>query len=131
MIKEVFCTVKTFPSLVYIPFAHISVTGIGIWSFFFWPNEFLCVCKYLNLALRNITFADVTKVLCELELIIKKVKVSTTPDGKVMDLFFITDTRWVFFLFPTLFYIILLRLKPDSKWRTVSQDLLSSFCLLV
>ncbi|KAL8508737.1 hypothetical protein ACS0TY_016093 [Phlomoides rotata] len=36
---------------------------------------------------------DVTKVLCELELTIKRVKVSTTPDGKVMDLFFITDTR--------------------------------------
>ncbi|RYR03563.1 hypothetical protein Ahy_B06g082599 isoform A [Arachis hypogaea] len=37
---------------------------------------------------------DVTEVLCELELTIKKVKVSTTPDGKVMDLFFITDTRF-------------------------------------
>ncbi|CAL0310479.1 unnamed protein product [Lupinus luteus] len=36
---------------------------------------------------------DVTEVLCELELNIKKVKVSTTPDGKVVDLFFITDTR--------------------------------------
>ncbi|KAK6152361.1 hypothetical protein DH2020_014996 [Rehmannia glutinosa] len=36
---------------------------------------------------------DVTKVLCELELTIERVKVSTTPDGKVMDLFFITDTR--------------------------------------
>ncbi|CAN1276037.1 ACT domain-containing protein ACR10 [Linum perenne] len=36
---------------------------------------------------------DVTGKLCELELTIKKVKVSTTPDGKVMDLFFITDTR--------------------------------------
>ncbi|KAL3531984.1 hypothetical protein ACH5RR_005505 [Cinchona calisaya] len=36
---------------------------------------------------------DVTAVLCELELIIKKVKISTTPDGKVVDLFFITDTR--------------------------------------
>lgn len=36
---------------------------------------------------------DVTEVLCELELTIQKVKVSTTPDGKVMDLFFITDTR--------------------------------------
>ncbi|XP_044460861.1 ACT domain-containing protein ACR10-like [Mangifera indica] len=36
---------------------------------------------------------DVTVVLCELELTIKRVKVSTTPDGKVMDLFFITDTR--------------------------------------
>ncbi|KAM7464201.1 hypothetical protein LguiA_032322 [Lonicera macranthoides] len=36
---------------------------------------------------------DVTKVLCELELTIKRVKVSTTPDGRVMDLFFLTDTR--------------------------------------
>ncbi|XP_031103670.1 ACT domain-containing protein ACR10 [Ipomoea triloba] len=36
---------------------------------------------------------DVTAVLYELELIIEKVKISTTPDGKVMDLFFITDTR--------------------------------------
>jgi UTP:GlnB (protein PII) uridylyltransferase len=39
-------------------------------------------------------FADVTGVLCELELTIKKVKVSTTPDGRVMDLFFLTDTRF-------------------------------------
>ncbi|KAI3917133.1 hypothetical protein MKX01_003582 [Papaver californicum] len=37
-------------------------------------------------------FADVTEVLCEIELIIWSVKVSTTPDDKVMDLFFITDT---------------------------------------
>ncbi|XP_010530480.1 PREDICTED: ACT domain-containing protein ACR10 isoform X2 [Tarenaya hassleriana] len=36
---------------------------------------------------------DVTEALCELELNVKKVKVSTTPDGKVMDLFFLTDTR--------------------------------------
>ncbi|GAB4856607.1 ACT domain-containing protein acr10 [Ancistrocladus abbreviatus] len=36
---------------------------------------------------------DVTEVLCELELTIKRVKVSTTPDERVMDLFFITDTR--------------------------------------
>lgn len=36
---------------------------------------------------------DVTEVLCKLELNVKKVKVSTTPDGRVMDLFFITDTR--------------------------------------
>lgn len=39
-----------------------------------------------------------TAVLCELELTIKKVKVSTTPDGRVMDLFFITDTRLEIFL---------------------------------
>ncbi|KAK2634089.1 hypothetical protein Ddye_028881 [Dipteronia dyeriana] len=36
---------------------------------------------------------DVTEVLCELELIIKRVKISTTPDGRVMDLIFVTDTR--------------------------------------
>ncbi|KAI3522858.1 hypothetical protein L1887_00910 [Cichorium endivia] len=36
---------------------------------------------------------DVTHVLCDLELVIQRVKVSTTPDGMVMDLFFITDTR--------------------------------------
>lgn len=36
-----------------------------------------------------------TVVLCELELTIKRVKVSTTPDGRVMDLFFITDTRYI------------------------------------
>ncbi|XAR66307.1 [Protein-PII] uridylyltransferase [Bertholletia excelsa] len=35
---------------------------------------------------------DVTKVLCQLELIIHRVKVMTTPDGKVLDLFFITDS---------------------------------------
>uniref|UniRef100_A0A453GZ96 ACT domain-containing protein ACR n=1 Tax=Aegilops tauschii subsp. strangulata TaxID=200361 RepID=A0A453GZ96_AEGTS len=39
------------------------------------------------------SFADVTCVLCEMELTIRRVKVSTTPDGRVMDLFFITDAR--------------------------------------
>ncbi|CAM8978393.1 unnamed protein product [Rhodiola kirilowii] len=34
---------------------------------------------------------DVTEVLCKLELIIQKVKVMTMPDGRVLDLFFITD----------------------------------------
>ncbi|KAG0487794.1 hypothetical protein HPP92_006605 [Vanilla planifolia] len=34
---------------------------------------------------------DVTHVLCELDLCIQRVKVSTTPDERVMDLFFITD----------------------------------------
>ncbi|ESW34777.1 hypothetical protein PHAVU_001G180200 [Phaseolus vulgaris] len=36
---------------------------------------------------------DITEVLSELELIIHKVKISTTPDGRVVDLFFVTDTR--------------------------------------
>ncbi|XP_047328601.1 ACT domain-containing protein ACR9-like [Impatiens glandulifera] len=35
---------------------------------------------------------DVTKVLSKLELTIERVKVTTTPDDKVLDLFFITDT---------------------------------------
>lgn len=34
---------------------------------------------------------DVTRVLCELDLTIQRVKVTTTPDGRVLDLFFITD----------------------------------------
>ncbi|XP_027341829.1 ACT domain-containing protein ACR9-like [Abrus precatorius] len=34
---------------------------------------------------------DVTRVLSQLELTIQKVKVTTTPDGRVLDLFFITD----------------------------------------
>lgn len=51
----------------------------------FWNNSF----SYL--------LPDVTAVLCELELTIEKVKISTTPDGKVMDLFFVTDTRFCSF----------------------------------
>jgi hypothetical protein len=35
----------------------------------------------------------VSQVLWELELAVRKVKVSTTPEGKVIDLFFITDNR--------------------------------------
>ncbi|XP_071908305.1 ACT domain-containing protein ACR10 isoform X1 [Coffea arabica] len=54
------------------------------------PDVFLLkLCCYDRRGLLH----DVTEVLCELELVIKKVKVSTTPEGKVMDLFFITDTR--------------------------------------
>ncbi|XP_022764539.1 ACT domain-containing protein ACR9-like [Durio zibethinus] len=34
---------------------------------------------------------DVTKILSELEFTIQRVKVMTTPDGRVVDLFFITD----------------------------------------
>ncbi|XP_010431025.1 PREDICTED: ACT domain-containing protein ACR9-like [Camelina sativa] len=40
---------------------------------------------------RNGLLHDVTRVLTELELSIQTVKVTTTPDGRVMDLFFITD----------------------------------------
>lgn len=47
--------------------------------------------------------ADVTQVLCELELTIRRVKVSTTPDGRVMDLFFITDARFYDILYLVVF----------------------------
>ncbi|KAK3232206.1 hypothetical protein Dsin_004087 [Dipteronia sinensis] len=36
---------------------------------------------------------DITKILTELEFTIQRVKVMTTPDGRVVDLFFITDER--------------------------------------
>lgn len=36
-------------------------------------------------------YTDITKVLCELELTIQRVKVMPTPDRRVLDLFFITD----------------------------------------
>ncbi|KAF2318724.1 hypothetical protein GH714_010314 [Hevea brasiliensis] len=41
---------------------------------------------------------DVTKVLTELEFTIQRVKVMKTPDGKVVDLFFITDGKTVYLL---------------------------------
>ncbi|KAI4384390.1 hypothetical protein MLD38_002555 [Melastoma candidum] len=55
------------------------------------PDVFLLKfwCSYDRKGLLH----DVTKVLCELELTIRRVKVSTTPDGRVMDLFFVTDSR--------------------------------------
>ncbi|XAR72140.1 [Protein-PII] uridylyltransferase [Bertholletia excelsa] len=55
------------------------------------PDVFLLKfwCNYDRKGLLH----DITKVLCELELTIRRVKVSTTPDGRVMDLFFVTDTR--------------------------------------
>ncbi|XP_056168875.1 ACT domain-containing protein ACR10-like [Syzygium oleosum] len=49
--------------------------------------KFWCSCDRKGL------LHDVTRVLCELELTIKRVKVSTAPDGRVMDLFFVTDSR--------------------------------------
>ncbi|KAF5750426.1 hypothetical protein HS088_TW03G00762 [Tripterygium wilfordii] len=54
------------------------------------PDVFLLtLCCYDRRGLLH----DVTVALCELELTIGKVKVSTTPDGRVMDLFFVTDNR--------------------------------------
>ncbi|KAI7732449.1 hypothetical protein M8C21_003728 [Ambrosia artemisiifolia] len=50
----------------------------------------LYVLKVFSLDRKELVH-DVTKVLCELELTIQGLKVMTTPDGKVLDLFFITD----------------------------------------
>jgi hypothetical protein len=36
--------------------------------------------------------SDITEVLCELELTMKRMNISTTPDGIVVDLFLIKDT---------------------------------------
>lgn len=51
------------------------------------PVYLLTFCSTDRKGLLN----DVTRVLFELELMIQRVKVTTTPDGRVMDLFFITD----------------------------------------
>ncbi|KAL6654988.1 hypothetical protein ACP70R_005814 [Stipagrostis hirtigluma subsp. patula] len=54
------------------------------------PQVFLLkLCCYDRMGLLH----DVTRVLCDLELTVRRVKVSTTPDGSVLDLFFITDAR--------------------------------------
>jgi UTP:GlnB (protein PII) uridylyltransferase len=39
----------------------------------------------------RVLVSDVTHILSDLELLIQRVKVSTTPDGRVVNLFFITD----------------------------------------
>ena len=61
----------------------------GISIFHFQVTFRLCLCH--NLMFSLFSSLDVTRVLCELELMIQRVKVTTTPDGRVMDLFFITD----------------------------------------
>ncbi|KAF8039110.1 hypothetical protein BT93_B1610 [Corymbia citriodora subsp. variegata] len=51
--------------------------------------KFWCWCSCDRKGLLH----NVTRVLCELELTIKRVKVSTAPDGRMMGLFFVTDSR--------------------------------------
>ncbi|KAK8520653.1 hypothetical protein V6N12_004585 [Hibiscus sabdariffa] len=58
------------------------------------PDKHGLGCDFCHIILDfglYITKGDVTQVLSELELSIQKVKVTTTPDGRVLDLFFITD----------------------------------------
>ncbi|GMY08590.1 ACT domain-containing protein ACR9 [Fagus crenata] len=54
-----------------------------------WPSP-LYLLKFWCLDQKG-SLHDISKVLCELELSIQRVKVMPTPDGRVLDLFFITD----------------------------------------
>lgn len=54
------------------------------------PSSPVYLLKFLSLGRKGLLH-DVTQVLSELELTIQRVKVTTTPDGRVLDLFFITD----------------------------------------
>lgn len=69
------------PSSYAIPF-YPDITQPG-------PSQFYLLKLFS--ADRKGLLHDVTHILSELELIIQRVKVSTTPDGRVVDLFFITD----------------------------------------
>lgn len=63
----------------------VSIMHLNFLCFFLLAHGLIKFsCGYL-------CFLDVTKILCELELTIQRVKVMTTPDDKVLDLFFITD----------------------------------------
>ncbi|KAJ6755402.1 ACT DOMAIN-CONTAINING PROTEIN ACR4-RELATED [Salix purpurea] len=62
---------------------------------FYWNQQQSKSCpvyllKFISLDRKGLLH-DVTQVLCELELTIQRVKVTTTPDGRVLDLFFVTD----------------------------------------
>ncbi|XP_021716193.1 ACT domain-containing protein ACR9-like [Chenopodium quinoa] len=64
-------------------------------SFYYTPpppskSSAVYLLKFCCLDRRGLLY-DVTHVLCELELNIERVKVTTTPDDRVLDLFFITD----------------------------------------
>lgn len=39
----------------------------------------------------SFNFVDINEILCNLQLTIQRVKVMPTPDGRALDLFFITD----------------------------------------
>ncbi|KAG2311923.1 hypothetical protein Bca52824_023480 [Brassica carinata] len=52
--------------------------------------NFFCIDR-TGLLHGTVSYWDVTQVLTELEFSIQSVKVTTTPDGRVLDLFFITE----------------------------------------
>lgn len=66
----------------------ISPTSISRNEKAFWFNSLPAA---LISCFLNSFVVDVTKILSELELAIQRVKVTTTPDDRVLDLFFITD----------------------------------------
>lgn len=91
-----------FGSLFFFSLQILSASSCNL-MFEFWMCYIELLIKMVYIELRDFlswTFyifssVDVTVVLCDLELTIKRVKVSTAPDGRVMDLFFVTDTRFV------------------------------------
>lgn len=52
------------------------------------------VCSFWHICFFCIIL-DINEILCNLELIIQRVKAMPTPDGRVLDMFFITDGMWV------------------------------------
>ncbi|CAN4121035.1 unnamed protein product [Withania somnifera] len=73
-----------------------DVSTDGIWCYVvLWvvPHSSSSIVRWMNLKERLSVACPsyVTQVLCELELTIQRVKVTTTPDDRVLDIFFITD----------------------------------------
>lgn len=82
--------------LLCICWSFVALTGEGCYMVKFISSNLFCGWQFsrwvLGLININLSFANVTHVLCELELVIQRVKISTTPDGRVMYPFFITDS---------------------------------------
>lgn len=61
-------------------------------------NVMVMCLSYMLTSLRYLYLhADVAQKLWELEFTIHKVKISTSPDGKAVNLFFVTDNRYSVF----------------------------------
>lgn len=73
-----------FPSFVWKP--HI------LWEERHGNVSLSYMCTFLRIFVSAI--ADVAQKLWELEFTIHKVKISTSPDGKAVNLFFVTDNRY-------------------------------------
>ncbi|KAF7044683.1 hypothetical protein CFC21_053879 [Triticum aestivum] len=87
LLKERLVELCPVPALFGIDISYLAAAGLLDNHV---PQVFLLkFCCFDSMGLLH----HVTRVLCEMELTIMRVKVSTTPDGRVMDLCFITDGR--------------------------------------